>query len=297
MLSSNYGALGPSSWSGELYEDWVGTAASPEMATVAFGAIEQQDQFLVGTCGQGPPQGVLGFGQAALEQPGTTGFFDQVVAKGLASNVFATLLCPSGGLLWLGGYDATYATAAPVYTPLTLMGPGQFGEGFYMVDLVSISVGTTTVPIATQSFPGTYFDTGANIWSLPPAAFSALTSAIASDPGFASVFGARAASFFSSTGNGVALAQNRAELDAALPSLTFTFGTASPVTMRAGATESYLVTYGGGSWSPAMQPRTPDQATYPGVAAILGATVMQSNVVVFDRVNRRLGFAPHTPCP
>src|SRR5262249_47652510 len=110
-------------------------------------------------------------------------------------------------------------------------------------------------------------------------------------------FGAQAASFFSSTGNQILLAQNREALDAALPSLTFTFGTVSPVTMQAGATESYLVTYGGGAWSPAMQSRTPDQATYPGVAAILGPTVMRSNIVIFDRANRRLGFAPHTPCP
>ncbi|HTQ44218.1 MAG TPA: pepsin-like aspartic protease, partial [Polyangiaceae bacterium] len=228
-ISSNYGALGPSSWSGELYDDWVGTNTSPKMAEVRFGAIEQQDQFLVGVCGQAAPQGVLGLGQAALEQPGTNGFFDQVVAAGLAPNLFATLLCPSGGFLWLGGYDTTHTTAAPVYTPLTLMGPGQFGEGFYMVDLVSISVGATTIPIATQSFPGTYFDTGASIWSLPPDAFSALTSAIASDSRFTSLFGAQAASFFSSPGNQVVLAQNRGALDAALPSLTFTFGTNSPV--------------------------------------------------------------------
>jgi hypothetical protein len=29
----------------------------------------------------------------------------------------------------------------------------------------------------------------------------------------------------------------------------------------------------------------------------MGAAVLRSSVVVFDRVKKRVGFAPHTACP
>jgi len=29
----------------------------------------------------------------------------------------------------------------------------------------------------------------------------------------------------------------------------------------------------------------------------MGSPVLRSNVVIFDRANKQIGFAPHTPCP
>jgi hypothetical protein len=287
--SAMYGAIDPSGWSGEIYEDWVGAGASAEMARVKLVAITQQQQFLVGTCGPGgTPQGVIGFATSAIETPGTNGFFDQVVAQGGVPDVFATRLCSTGGTLWLGGYDPAFTTAAPVYTPMS-------AQGFYTVALASIAVLGTTVPVPRGSYTGTMLDTGSSGSSLPPDTFSALTDAIAASPAFAGIFGTAASSFFSGS-NCPLLTQTKAQLDAALPPLTLTFGSNPGVSAQASATESYLLTYGGGRWCPAIVSRAPD-SSFPGIAAILGAPMLVSNVVIFDRAQQRVGFAPHTPCP
>ena len=39
-----------------------------------------------------------------------------------------------------------------------------------------------------------------------------------------------------------------------------------------------------------------DPQPFP-LASILGAPVLRSNVVIFDRAKKRIGFAPHAPCP
>jgi hypothetical protein len=167
--------------------------------------------------------------------------------------------------------------------------------GFYTVDLASITVAGTTVAIPTGSYTGTILDTGSSGSSVSPAAFSALDAAIAGSPAFSAIFGASASSFLS--GNAcITLTQTKAELDAALPPLTLTFGTSPGVSALASATESYLLTHGGGEWCPAITSRAPD-AAFAGIAAILGAPMLVSNVVIFDRANQRVGFAPHTPCP
>ncbi len=280
-----------SGFSGEIYQDWVGTGASPELAKVKLVAIANQAQFLVGTCGSsGVPQGVIGFAPSSSAVAGTNVFFDQVVAAGVVPDVFATRLCSGEGTLWLGGYDPTFATAPPSYTPM-LSGQG----GFYSVDLASISVSGMTIPVPMGSYTGAMLDTGASNSTLPPAAFSALTSAIAASPAFSSIFGASAAALFSSNAS-VHLSQTREALDAALPALTLTFGSSPAISVQAAATESYLLTYGGGEWSSALTALAPS-TRFPGIAAHLGAPLLASNVVIFDRARKRVGFAPHAPCP
>jgi hypothetical protein len=76
--------------------------------------------------------------------------------------------------------------------------------------------------------------------------------------------------------------------------LTLAFGDDESVTVQAVATESYLVPYQG-YWCPALYGM--DQGHDFPFAAILGSPVLRSRVVVFDRANRRVGFAPHAPCP
>jgi hypothetical protein len=221
--TSMYGAIDPSGWTGEIYEDWVGAGPSPDLARVKLVAIGQESQFLVGRCGQeGTPEGVLGFATSAIETTGTNGFFDEVVAGGKVPDVFATRMCPTGGTLWLGGYDPSFATAAPVYTPM--VPPG----GWYTVDLESIGVLGTTIPVPTGSYTATMLDTGSSGSSLSPATFSALTSAITASPAFSGIFGTAASSFFSGS-SCVTLSQTKAELDAALPPLTLTFGSSPGV--------------------------------------------------------------------
>jgi hypothetical protein len=292
--TATYGALAPSGWSGEIYEDTVGGGAASDLARVKLVAIAQQSQFLVGTCGSAglPPQGVIGFAPSLDAIAGTNGFFDQVVASGVVPNLFATRLCPTGGTLWLGGYDPTFTAGAPVYTPMT---PPGFDAYVYTVSLASIGVLGTTIPIPTGSYTASLLDTGSSISSLSPAAYSALTSAIAASSAFTEIFGASSSSFFSSSANCVQLSQTKEALDSALPPLTLNFGSSPGVSVQASATESYLLSLGG-KWCPAMTSRTPD-ASFQSIAAILGAPILASNVVIFDRANQRVGFAPHTACP
>jgi hypothetical protein len=33
------------------------------------------------------------------------------------------------------------------------------------------------------------------------------------------------------------------------------------------------------------------------ISAILGSPILRSNIVIFDRENKRIGFAPQTACP
>jgi hypothetical protein len=289
-----FGAESPSGFAGQVYSDWVGVGASPKMARVNIVAIQTEGQFLVGTCGpSGAPQGVVGF--APLDTvSGTNLFFDQVVANGAISNVFATRLCSTGGTLWLGGYDPAYVTATPVYTPL-LSGTGV-EDDFFSVSLTSISGAGATVPIPTGAFVASMLDTGSSNSTLPPAAYSALTSAILADPAFAQVFGGAAAAFFADSANCAQVSQTKEQLDAMLPPLTLTFGSSPGVSVQATATESYLLTYGANTWCPAIVPLAPGP-NFPGIAAHLGAPILASNVVIFDRANKRVGFAPHTACP
>lgn len=279
-------------WSGEIYEDTV--AAGPEAAVpLRLVAIESQSQFFESTqcdSASGGFQGVLGLGPSAAAVGGTDGYLDRLVTGGQVPDVFALWLCDAGGTLWLGGWDAAAVTAAPAYTQQL----PHLRRYYYAVGLASVDVAGTRVPVPTGRFADSVIDAGSTAFVLPAAAFDAVTKAIAASPGFVSVFGRAGASWFSRLDNCRSLPQTKAELDAMLPPVGLVFGDAPDATVHATATESYLVLYQG-EWCPALYALDPT-ADAP-FAAILGSPILRSNVVVFDRGNERIGFAPHAPCP
>ncbi len=284
---------GSGSWSGEVYQDTV--AVGPSASTpVKFAAIDSQQNFFVpAECGGpgGSFQGILGLGPPQAISPGTQGFFDALVANKGVANIFSTQLCDTGGTLWLGGYDPSAMTAAPQYTPEL-----GFAESFYYaVNLASITVNGTSTPITSGQNEVSVVDTGTSVFILPTAAFGPITQAIASAPGFSKVFGSAGASWFSSSCQAQPscspLSQTKAELDATLPPMTLVLGSNPSISVQAVATESYLISYEG-QWCQAICAYDIGQ----GAASIMGAPVLRSNVVVFDRQNNRIGFAPHKPC-
>jgi hypothetical protein len=282
---------GTGSWTGELYQDSV-AMGSEKAVPVRFGAIDMQSQFFIPVmCDSksGGLQGIIGFAPAATAIPGTNGFFDQLVATDKVPNIFATELCDTTGTLWLGGYDPTFTTAAPQYTSLTA---SQFSQYVYAIQLTTIEVAGTSVPVAADGFTDAIVDTGTSVFVLSSSAFSALTNAIASSPMFTSIFGMGAA-WFSSTNNCRTLSQTKDELDAALPPLTLTVGADPPISIQALPTESYLISYEG-LWCPALDAMDPSEA-FPFVS-VLGSPVLRSNIVIFDRAQQRIGFAPHKTC-
>jgi hypothetical protein len=285
-----------SSWSGELYEDAV--TVGPTKATMAFVAIDMQNQFFFPfSCGATSVgfQGVLGFARPGAAIPGTTEYFDRLVATQGVPDVFAAQLCDDGGTLWLGGYDPAFVTSAPQYVPMSTS--GIVGKQFYGLDFEQVTVGGVASNVPTGGYQDSVIDTGNNAFYLPSAAFSSVTSTLFDDAAFKSLLGAQATpDWFTFSSNCATLTQTKAELDAMLPSMTLVFGTgASSVTIKALPSESYLVPNGAGVWCPGVFEWTPSQG-FP-FASIIGSPVLRSSVVVFDRANERVGFAPHQPCP
>jgi hypothetical protein len=256
------------------------------------------------------PQGIVGFGPAGGLSTGTNGYFDQLVASAHTANVFAMKLCPTGGTLWLGGYDPMSVSAPPQFTPITSDDPYH-----YNVDLISITVAGQTIPVATTDVPSTSIDSGSNSFILPVPAFQAVKAALIADPSFISIFGSdqsdagtndggsvgdggpdpgsQVDEWFSATNVCASFPQSQQELDSMLPRMTLTIGTNPSIQIDVPATQAYLSGYHiepyGDVWCNSL-------AAIPGVS-VMGATILRSQVVIVDRANRRIGFAPNTGCP
>jgi hypothetical protein len=278
--------FGTGAWSGEIYQDTValGSGAAP----VKLVAIDSQhDFFQLFPCTM---QGVMGFGPPGAALSGTEVFFDQLAATAHVPDVFATELCDTGGTLWLGGYDPSFTTAAPQYVP---MSSGELSQVYYSVNLTSVTVNGTTVPIATAEDADSVVDTGTSGFLLQTAAYDALTAALESNAAFAQVFGA---SFFSSQGACADVTETKEALDAMLPALTLTFGSNPGVAIPAAPTESYLYPQQSSSWCSALI-TDPSVFSEVPLASIIGSPILRSNIVIFDLAQKRVGFAPHTACP
>jgi hypothetical protein len=300
---------------GEIYQGTVRLATGPSTpnrglsASIDFVSITSQSQFFLGNTYQGI-MGMAPAGSACVEVPGTDELFGQLVSRAHVPDVFATELCGTTGTLWLGGYDPAATTAAPRYTPLITEGGAAC---FWAVNLVSIEIAGSTVPIATTANPATMLDTGTPATILPAPAFTAITEAIGTDANFQQVFGfeggdkadggdagavdaGTAASWFANTNSCTNLTQTKAELDAMLPPMTLIFGSSSPVTVQSPATESYLFGVDG-CWYPALFSESEIGSLPSTIGALLGLSPLRSNVVIFDRAHKQVGFAPHAPCP
>jgi cathepsin D len=287
-------------WSGEIYQDSVGIDPTTSVEDNLVAIHSQSQFFQTVQCGDG----VVGFAPRGSALTGTTGLFDQLVATRGFADVFSLELCPSSGKLWLGGFDSSVMTAAPQYVPIA---NSPYAAYYYVVGLTSIGVLGQTIPLATTAYENAIVDTGTNAFVISSAAYGPLTSLIAASPAFVSAFGADAgASFFAPQPTNVdagvvagagcfATSETRQELDSTLPALTLTFGSKPGISIQATATQSYLAEGPPGSWCPVIA--SVETGTSFPFDAIVGTPVLLSSVVVFDRTNGQLGFAPHAPCP
>jgi hypothetical protein len=280
-------------WSGEIYQDDVGTGTPDAMALVRFAAIDNQSTFFQPMkCGSTPSpfQGIIGFAPQPSAVTGTDGYFDDLVGSGFMPNIFATQLCETGGTLWLGGYDPTAVSAPVQYVPMSTSFFAQFS---YLVRLAQIVVDGTSVTVPTGGYMDSLLDTGTSEFILNTATFDAITAVLTTDPAFQTNVSMNP-SWFGNPNNCLSLTMTKAELDAALPPMTLIYGTGPTVSIQAVATESYLLSYAG-EWCPALA-SYPASGSFP-FAAVVGSPVLKSSVTVFDRAGSRVGFAPHAPCP
>ncbi len=282
---------GTGMWTGEVYQDNV--AMGPSQAVpVKFGSMTSQSMFL----GQAQCvahnngiQGIVGLAYpGAVSQAGTTPFFDIYYNTENVPDLFAMKLCDTTGTLWLGGFDGSQVTAAPKFTPL--ISPDMYQ--LYVVDFESLTIGSTTIQVGNGA--NSLVDTGTSIFTLNDTAYNALAAALNANTTFTQTLGAN---FLPPANTPTitceAVQQTKAQLDAMLPPLTLTFGTgASAVTIQAAATDSYLYYSGQGQdWCVGIG------GGGGSAGAIVGAPILKSNVLIFDRANSQLGFAPKTPCP
>jgi hypothetical protein len=206
-------------------------------------------------------------------------------------DVFATKLCDyGGGMLWLGGFDATATTAPPQYTPLLQ------DDAYYTVALTSLAIEGTTVPVATSTLTATLVDTGSSLNAFPASVVDAITAALNASAGAQQVWGSDAGPPNVDLHGKICyqLSQTKEQLDAMLPPLVLAFGQgAGAITVSMRPSESYLRPYQG-YWcgTLAAQDNSADK-----LAGIIGEPLMRSSVFVFDRAQQRLGIAPHDPCP
>jgi hypothetical protein len=284
-------------WIGEVYTDRVSAGGGAAAAVpMKLGAMTSQTNFFFPLqCGAAilPWQGLVGLAPGTA-RPGTDGYFAALVASRSLPNVFATQLCGEGGYWWLGGYDPTHTTAPPQYTPVS---PSVNQKGAWVVNMSQLVIEGTTMDLPVGD---TLLDTGDNTFSLPPAVFSTMSTAITSSSGFQAAFlgdagpDAGGSSFFENF-DCAYTSLTKEQLDSALPPVTLVFGSSPSISVTAVATESYLAPNGGGVWCATMFSTAQDGDTQ--FVATLGSAVLASNIVIFDQERGRVGFAPHTPCP
>ncbi len=285
-----------SGWTAKVCAADVQVGSEKPTVSMAFAGITTQTNFFISyDCAGTASEGILGLGPIDLDTIGTTkddAYFTALVQKGVPDTL-ALLLCSTKGVLWFGGYDATYAAGPPEFTPMSM-------SASWAVNLLSIGVGMHDVGGADSL---SLIDTGTWGFYMPTEAYNALVAALGTDSGAASVFGAGAldanffqGNFFSGTCVAPLGGQSQAQINAALPPMTLTLPKLSggSFTLSLPATQSYLAPFrvkGSLEYCSAIA----DNAMI-GNVTILGNAVLQAYITILDEGSRQVGFAPQHYC-
>jgi hypothetical protein len=140
-------------------------------------------------------------------------------------------------------------------------------------------------------------DTGTSTFLLTTTAYTGVVNAITGSAGYKSL-GASTNGLFPAAGSSGSiscanLAKTAEQLDAILPPMTFTFGTNPPVNVTATASQSYLFPLQG-EWCSGLS-AVPANEIAP-LASIFGSPMHRSSIIIYDRANNQIGFAPHKSC-
>jgi hypothetical protein len=285
-----------SGWSGEIWQDslTLGSAADVRVDFVAIGSS-------YGGYFPGPGetetayQGTLGLGPDALLIGGTTSYLTESFDAGVTSE-FAFQMCPDSGTMWIGGVDGSAEAAAPVTTPMV-------GDGFpfYAVTIDSIAVGSGEPIGSAVDYGPVVVDTGTSVSLIPTAQLDALIAAVQADPGYQSIFADQSLGSAAAPGC-VVTAQTGEDIDAALPPFHVAWpGSDGEPSAYADLppSKSYLLfdgSTGSGSdksWCLAFEDGT---LILGDGNSLLGNSLMNALVAVFDVGNQQMQFAPSQGC-
>ena len=281
-----------SGWTGEIYTDNVSLGqGTPSLSMAITNISDNLMQFFFEANGY---QGILGMGAPALALPHTGTYFNLAEQSG-AVPAMAFELCTDDGTMWLGGFDATKAASAPVYTTLLPISPAQ---PFYSLDVSSMSLGSTKVASATDfrtSAGSPIFDTGTTRFYTSQAAVTTTLATVNALPSFKTLFGGKQLGTLEADNHGciTQAGVTAAMVDAMLPALTFTFPStvtgAADVSVSVPATDSYILDVGDNQWCLGID-ANPDGTT------ILGDWFLRGFVSILDLENQQVGFAPDVGC-
>jgi pepsin A len=291
--SSQYGD--GSGWNGVLCSASAAVGTEMPAVTFEFAGITDQMEFLPTTdcagndLSRSTVEGILGLGPLDIDTLGQSAddaYFNELVRNGV-TDTLAVLLCSSGGSLWFGGYDASFASGSPQWTPMTM-------SDFWAVNLASIGLGSTNLGGADAQ---AIVDTGTELFIMAPEAYNSLVHDIQTNAGATEIFGPNVltASFFDNVSCATPSGgETRAQVDAALPPLTLTFpdGAGGSFTLSLPATESYLAATQDGEYCGGVY----NSGSAEAGNTIIGDAVLHANITVFDEGNSRVGFVPQASC-
>lgn len=206
--------------------------------------------------------------------------FDAFVKEGLVHNVFSICMTSTGGKLMLGGYDKRVSKGRVQYVRLTHSG----AERYYRVTLDG-RLGIGGESVSMPDFRTAIVDTGTTLIVTSTRAFAAIKEQL--QRRYCNVPELCGPDSWFQSG----MCINLADEDLALmPSFTFTVGGDVRLTLRA---QDYMLSY------------RRNRRTYRcvgimgmdglGGMVVLGNTLMQRYVTVYDRKSGRIGFAQAAP--
>lgn len=297
-LSSTYVSTGRTvtvrytqgNWEGELGIDHVSIPNGPNgTITINIAAILSSEGFFLPGINW---QGILGLAYPMLARPDSSvePFFNSVVKQLGIPDVFSLQMCgaglsaaisaePLGGSLILGGIEPTLYRGAVWYTPI-------IEEWYYQVEVLKLEVGDQNLDLDCREYnmDKAIVDSGTTLLRLPVNVFTAVVDAIMRS----SLIQDFSAGFWDGT-----------KLACWLKGETpWRFFPNLSIYLRATNTsQSFRITILPQLY---IQPVTDVDGTLDcfrfGVSSsanglVIGATVMEGFYVVFDRAQRRLGFA------
>lgn len=271
---------GSGSWTGGTYSDEVSFAGFATTRLI-FGVVDSSSTFFIKAFCQhafnqpNTYQGILGLAYPSLAV-GNTQAYPSVVGLG----VFAIQMCLNSGRLWLDGFDTSYLnTSALQYTPIVQ-------QKWYVLTLTDVSVDSTS--IGSFSYGTVVVDSGTSLFVLPTAAYSALVTSLLSDPTVSPYF---SRAFF----DGDDPCVRHASLPDPLPAFPTIELALTGARLVLPAIQSYLIKQYGPDGTLYYCSGLEDAGSF-GDFTILGYAVMNNFVVIFDRTNAQIGFAPGYFC-
>ncbi|XP_077063732.1 beta-secretase 2 [Siphateles boraxobius] len=300
-LSSTYQSIGRAvavkytqgEWEGELGTDLITIPKGPSGAiTINIAAILTSEGFFLPGINW---QGILGLAYPLLVRPDPSvePFFNSVVRQTGIPDVFSLQMCgagvsasttadPAGGSLIMGGVEPTLYRGSVWYTPI-------LEEWYYQVEVLKLEVGDQNLNLDCKEYNSdkAIVDSGTTLLRLPGNVFSAVVEAIMQT----SLIKDFSTGFF----DGTKLAcWMRGE------SPWMLFPKLSIYLRATNTSQSFRITIHPQLY---VQPVTDIDGTLDcfrfGVSPsanglVIGATVMEGFYVIFDRAQKRVGFAVST---